>query len=565
MTVPATAPPPASGLGSNSNYILSSDCNPILDLFVTINVTQDIVCESSSPAVDGYSAPGFGFQLNAFSPDGETAAWQQYVICHSLGVLTGVVDNWPLAAGPHLFAQEVDLALTPGASTVPAGYQLQVSLKNGGWRNSWDLAVTGGWGGPGNTGLLLYDRAAGTGAFYAVGARGELTPLAQYADWPTSWDLAVTGDWGGPGNTGLLLYDRAAGRGAFYAVGAQGELTLLQDYAGWRTSWDLIVAGGWGGPGNSGLLLYDRAAGSGVFYAVNARGEMTLRQDYEDWPTSWDLAVTGSWGGPGNTGLLLYDRAAGVGALYAVGGDAAPHLMVESNNWGTSWDVALTGGWGGPGNIGLLLYDRAAGSAAFFAIGPQGEKTPLADYEGWRTSWDLIVAGGWGGPGASGLLLYDKSAWFGAWYAVDSQAAMTLLAKSDSSVTGATFAVTGADGAVLASETLDLASIPGVSADQLAPITAFELNLVGPFNGESTVLSSGAGTIVYRASSPLTALSQEPPCVESGAVTGETANSVYGLLPAGPSDSITQSFSVTRETMIRKEGKARPGLIVSAR
>ena len=97
MTVSETAPPPASGLGSNSNYILSSDCNPILDLFVTINVTQDIVCESSSPAVDGYSAPGFGFQLNAFSPDGETAAWQQYVIALFGSELTGDAKVHPIS------------------------------------------------------------------------------------------------------------------------------------------------------------------------------------------------------------------------------------------------------------------------------------------------------------------------------------------------------------------------------------------------------------------------------------------------------------------------------------
>jgi hypothetical protein len=40
-----------------------------------------------------------------------------------------------------------------------------------------------------------------------------------------------------------------------------------------------------------------------------------------------------------------------------------------------------------------------------------------------------------------------------------------------------------------------LESISGVTSNDLAPIVAFELNLVGPVNGESAVLSSGAGTI----------------------------------------------------------------------
>jgi hypothetical protein len=44
---------------------------------------------------------------------------------------------------------------------------------------------------------------------------------------------------------------------------------------------------------------------------------------------------------------------------------------------------------------------------------------------------------------------------------------------------------------------LPLTSISGVTVADLALIVAFELNLVGPVNGESTGLSSGAGTIVY--------------------------------------------------------------------
>jgi hypothetical protein len=49
---------------------------------------------------------------------------------------------------------------------------------------------------------------------------------------------------------------------------------------------------------------------------------------------------------------------------------------------------------------------------------------------------------------------------------------------------------------------MDLTSFTGVTSDELSPIIAFELNLVGPFNNESTVLSSSAGTIVYHASAP---------------------------------------------------------------
>ena len=93
----------------------------------------------------------------------------------------------------------------------------------------------------------------------------------------------------------------------------------------------------------------------------------------------------------------------------------------------------------------------------------------------------------------------------------------------------------------------------------MAPIVAFELNFVGPINGESAVLSSGAGTITYTASSLLTVLNQEPACTESGYITAETANSFYSELLPTSSNTFTQSFNVSAAApMIRKRGKLRP-------
>jgi hypothetical protein len=104
----------------------------------------------------------------------------------------------------------------------------------------------------------------------------------------------------------------------------------------------------------------------------------------------------------------------------------------------------------------------------------------------------------------------------------------------------------------------DLLSIPGVTEADLAPIVAFELDIVGPINAESAVLSSGAGTITYESSNQLTVLTLEPGCTESSVVTAETANTFYGTLPAVQSSVFTQTFNVTEMQMIRKRGKARP-------
>jgi hypothetical protein len=144
------------------------------------------------------------------------------------------------------------------------------------------------------------------------------------------------------------------------------------------------------------------------------------------------------------------------------------------------------------------------------------------------------------------------------------QLKIALQNDSKNNITGATYSVIDDHGKSLANVTKTLTSISGVTADDVAPITAFELNLVGPVNSESAVLSSGAGSIVYQASTPLTALSSEPACTESGYITAETANSVYSTLPSGPSNMLSQSFSVgsTETFLISKQGKVRPGLII---
>ena len=118
-----TVPAPASGLGSNSNYILGSECKPLLNLRVTIQVTQDIVWTSSSGSISG-----FGFQLNAYSPANETSAWQQYAIVLLGTQLLGAVDNWPIT-GPNIINTFFNLA-NLAAVAIPAGYRLQISLLN---------------------------------------------------------------------------------------------------------------------------------------------------------------------------------------------------------------------------------------------------------------------------------------------------------------------------------------------------------------------------------------------------------------------------------------------------
>lgn len=81
---------PYAGLGSGSNYILSTNGDPITALSVNIAVTQEIS-----------SDVGFGFQLNCYTTQNEYSAWQQYILCYDPSQafqFAGQVDNWTTTA-----------------------------------------------------------------------------------------------------------------------------------------------------------------------------------------------------------------------------------------------------------------------------------------------------------------------------------------------------------------------------------------------------------------------------------------------------------------------------------
>ncbi|MDR3560781.1 MAG: hypothetical protein P4N59_04980, partial [Negativicutes bacterium] len=122
-------PAPNGGLGSNSNYFLYSDCNPVTGLSITIDITKDIISDI-----------GFSFQLNAYSPQGANVVWQQYGITfektgNSPLKAYGWVDNWASASflqslkGTGNLINHRELMLTLPGDTLPAGYKIMMNLK----------------------------------------------------------------------------------------------------------------------------------------------------------------------------------------------------------------------------------------------------------------------------------------------------------------------------------------------------------------------------------------------------------------------------------------------------
>ena len=86
-----------------------------------------------------------------------------------------------------------------------------------------------------------------------------------------------------------------------------------------------------------------------------------------------------------------------------------------------------------------------------------------------------------------------------------------------------------------------------VTREALAALTAFELNIVGITNGLYAFIESGAGTITYEASTPMTPQFQQPKNVsDQGGITAEASNVRYGELDGTPGKKIVQTFRAAR-------------------
>lgn len=130
-------------------------------------------------------------------------------------------------------------------------------------------------------------------------------------------------------------------------------------------------------------------------------------------------------------------------------------------------------------------------------------------------------------------------------------------------IDGSLVTVYNAAGTKLGSQQISLIGQPlaaggKISKADLAPIVAYQLNLVCWANSGVTALTSGAGTITYSSSTQMTAQNAEPPDAESNYITAETANSLYSVLPSAASKAFIQSFGVSSGKLpINAQGKLR--------
>jgi hypothetical protein len=83
-----------------------------------------------------------------------------------------------------------------------------------------------------------------------------------------------------------------------------------------------------------------------------------------------------------------------------------------------------------------------------------------------------------------------------------------------------------------------------VGQGDLAPIVAFQVNVVGSAGGVHADLASGMGTITCESADQLTPSVKWPKYSDGANGTAESSNCLYGLVPEKPSLSIVQAFGV---------------------
>lgn len=124
--------------------------------------------------------------------------------------------------------------------------------------------------------------------------------------------------------------------------------------------------------------------------------------------------------------------------------------------------------------------------------------------------------------------------------------------SSTNVITGITYTYTSPAGKAV-STTVTLTSLDvydtskKITSAYESPISAFTFNIVGDYDGNNGDFSSGSGTIVYKATQPLTVLTDEPSYTAFQDGTGETANTVYGKLPVSDTTTITQTWGITSD------------------
>jgi hypothetical protein len=357
-----------------------------------------------------------------------------------------------------------------------------------------------------------------------------------------------SGPWQGPGKIGPAGYATAGANVAVsqqFGANSQGTPVgqtdvFLIDKNGQLSVFYVVNGGAWSSGGTIGPANIGRPGGylaatqqfgipqtDVVFNDVNGRLNVF-----------W-VYGSGAWGGPEVMADPVTPPTQGLGSNYNylldAGGAALTGVGVEID---VLQDITGTDGFGFQINAYSAAKDVDAAQQYLLTLNPSSSPpTIYCMVDNWYANGKQVINSG------TVKVATLPSHTLPAGYKLT----IKLNYDSNNNVTGATYAVYDNTGKNIGSQTQTLTSLKDQSGKQvtsaeLAPIVAFQMDFVDWLNGNNTVLSSGAGTIVYTASQALTPTAYPPSYVDWSYITVETANSLYGYLPSTAASTIQQGF-----------------------
>jgi hypothetical protein len=374
----------------------------------------------------------------------------------------------------------------------------------------------------------------------------------------------------GPGNVWplCLAYKGATGDGVFWAMFTPGSTTLTQNTVpGATTDTAVAVTLGPSASGAAGpaFVLLWKPQGQTSYSFVTVQGT-TAGQVYTLPQTNSNLgpAAVDSWNSTSGFGASVFDNLT--------------VTYVDSNTgdlWQGVWEVILNPapfpGGTLEGSVNYVFYrntscalldeivvtiniaeDLTTTDSYSFQLNantPTNAKNylncnwqqcgfqvdTLGNLSSWVNNWTLNNGYASSTPSASPNP-WDLHKWPNPTMPAGTQLTIALQYNGDT-VTAATFTYSEPG-----NKTQSITIPPGETPSNfIAPICVLQLVIVGLENYEHVIYTKGAGTVTYSCANPLIAGDSRPTCSGTWG-TGELSNLLYGVLPASPATSLTQTF-----------------------
>jgi hypothetical protein len=499
--------------------------------------------------------------------------------------------------GPHLIgpAGHFPPGAIPAVSPQFGTGQIDVFLldKAGKLNVMWG-GLPDGWNGPIPISEMVFKFAQAPHAAQRVGARAPQTDLFIVDDTgdPNVFSVVGSGAWSTPQLMETSQrYDGAPAATAL-RVGTNQNTVFMANVFGSVVQFAAQGGGAWSGPTEvSALGLFDRGArvAASQQFGVEAQTDVFAIDKTGRLNVFW-IGSSGGWNGP--YGLSGAGFAPPTGCVAAIQRGTLPRtdvFLVDNNGDLIVFYVEGTGKWqsgtiassapqpkgGLRGSSNYIIYNDCkplvdltvvinitedmvcqshTGSTNGFGfqlngVSPPGSGVAEQQYFIYLNGNDLYTAvNWWDSTLKNAQAFWGEKIWSFPGPKLPSGWRLEIFLTADGSgnVNNARLSVFDPGNALKGSTNADLNKVPrkkGFETAAIAPMTAFQLNIVGPLDSEIVVLSSGAGTITCSQwGGPLTAGAVYPPCVAVTPHTLENANVVYSTLPALAQEGLSQTF-----------------------